>query len=88
MKLFESILDSEEIISNADSSADLRHNVYEKPTLKNHPYMLMLANGSDSYDELIESPNLIAERFERLQNAMQSFRHIKSCSDFSFYLYE
>lgn len=65
MKIFESILDNEEAVRSSVSSADLLPSDYEFPSLANHPHMLMLANGSDNYDDII-SPEVMTERFNRL----------------------
>ena len=87
-KIFESILDNDELVSSTVSPADLiASSDYEFPSFDNYPHILMLCNGSDNYDNLVDNPKLISERFELLQNALSTFRHI-SHSDFVFRLYE
>ena len=87
-RIFESILDNDELVSSTLSSADLiASSDYELPSFDNYPHILMLCNGSSNYDNFVDNPKLISERFELLQNALSTFRHV-SHSDFVFRLNE
>ena len=88
VRIFESILDNDELVSSTVNPADLISSPdYELPSFDNYPHILMLCNGSGNYDNLVDNPKLISERFELLQHALSTFRHV-SHSDFIFYLFK
>lgn len=85
MRLFESILDDPEVSSSAMSVADAASRdeySYELPSDENYRNIIILANGHESYEELINDPELLEQRFERLQETVQMFRHVRHHSDF------